>query len=90
MERKVILIGKYPASSNYISSFLDEAILIRNGTFAWNDADEKAALNEINLSVKPGQLVAIVGPVGCGKSSLLSAILGDMESKGSLVYVKVL
>ncbi|KAJ6225732.1 hypothetical protein RDWZM_004277 [Blomia tropicalis] len=36
-------------------------------------------LKNINLSIKKGSLVAIVGPVGSGKSSLISAILGDME-----------
>lgn len=66
-----------------------ETIVVQNGTFAWNDADERATLNDINLAVKPGQLVAIVGPVGCGKSSLLSAILGDMEPRGGVVHVKV-
>lgn len=36
-------------------------------------------LDSIDLKVKKGSLVAIVGPVGSGKSSLLSAILGDMK-----------
>ena len=35
-------------------------------------------LKKIELHVKPGELVCIVGTVGSGKSSLLSAILGDM------------
>ena len=42
----------------------------------------------INMSVNEGELVAIVGQVGCGKSSLLSAMLGDMikfEGNVSLV-----
>ncbi|XP_053202214.1 ATP-binding cassette sub-family C member 3-like [Panonychus citri] len=36
-------------------------------------------LQKINMKVKPGSFVAIVGSVGSGKSSLLSAILGEME-----------
>jgi len=39
--------------------------------------------------VKPGQLVAIVGQVGAGKSSLLSAILGEMERVQGSVSVRV-
>jgi len=31
------------------------------------------------FSVQPGQLVAVVGRVGAGKSSLLQAIMGNME-----------
>ena len=33
--------------------------------------------------------MAIVGQVGCGKSSLLSAILGEMQKKSGSVNVKV-
>uniref|UniRef100_A0A8C6XH17 ABC-type glutathione-S-conjugate transporter n=1 Tax=Naja naja TaxID=35670 RepID=A0A8C6XH17_NAJNA len=48
----------------------------------------------INWLVPTGSLVAIVGQVGCGKSSLVSALLGEMEKlsgdvavKGSVAYV---
>eukprot|EP00210_Caulerpa_lentillifera_P006269 g5988.t1 len=37
-------------------------------------------LTNINIHVNPGELVGIVGKVGCGKSSLLSALLSDMEN----------
>jgi ABC-type transport system involved in cytochrome bd biosynthesis fused ATPase/permease subunit len=33
--------------------------------------------------------VAVVGPVGCGKSSLVSALLGEMEKLEGTVSVKV-
>eukprot|EP00600_Ochromonadales_sp_CCMP1393_P017669 CAMPEP_0175031920 /NCGR_PEP_ID=MMETSP0005-20121125/21113_1 /TAXON_ID=420556 /ORGANISM="Ochromonas sp., Strain CCMP1393" /LENGTH=1650 /DNA_ID=CAMNT_0016292283 /DNA_START=12 /DNA_END=4964 /DNA_ORIENTATION=+ len=36
-------------------------------------------LSRVNLQVCPGQLVSIVGAVGSGKSSMLSALLGDMR-----------
>lgn len=49
-------------------------MLIRNGDFSWNNRD--LTLKNINLSVEKGQLIAVVGTVGCGKSSLLSALLG--------------
>jgi energy-coupling factor transporter ATP-binding protein EcfA2 len=32
-----------------------------------------------NFSIQPGELVAVVGRVGAGKSSLLQAILGNMD-----------
>jgi ABC-type multidrug transport system fused ATPase/permease subunit len=38
-------------------------------------------LNVKEFSVRPGELVAIAGRVGAGKSSLVSAILGNMERK---------
>ena len=46
-------------------------------------------LRSINLNIKPGQLVAVVGHVGAGKSSLISAVLGEMEKMKGHVSVKV-
>ncbi|BBN10831.1 protein MpABCC10 [Marchantia polymorpha subsp. ruderalis] len=43
-----------------------------------------AQLRNINLAVKKGELIAVIGSVGSGKSSLLCALLGEMEAvKGS-------
>lgn len=49
---------------------------------------------DVTLSVPAGQLVAVVGPVGAGKSSLLNAILGEMDHRegrkvlhGTVAYV---
>ncbi|XP_074596227.1 multidrug resistance-associated protein 1-like [Brevipalpus obovatus] len=41
--------------------------------------DEGFYLRNINLRISEGSFVAIVGTVGSGKSSLLSALLGEME-----------
>ncbi|KAL4236836.1 hypothetical protein ACF0H5_005222 [Mactra antiquata] len=70
------------------------SINIQNGTFTWDIEDQQPFLNRINLKVRPGELVAIVGNCGSGKSSLISAILGEMRklngtihTKGSVAYV---
>ncbi|KAI8785114.1 multidrug resistance-associated protein 1 [Biomphalaria glabrata] len=56
------------------------AVRIQNADFAW-ERNGPVTLQNINLSVTPGQLVAIVGTVGAGKSSLLNALLGEMHTK---------
>ena len=43
----------------------------------------------INVEVKDGGLIAVVGQVGSGKSSLLSAMLGEMEKLSGNVNIKV-
>ncbi|XP_074079822.1 ATP-binding cassette sub-family C member 3 isoform X2 [Macrotis lagotis] len=70
-----------------------QAITIENGSFTWA-RHLPPVLHSLNLQIPKGSLVAIVGSVGCGKSSLISALLGEMEKlegkvavKGSLAYV---
>ena len=41
------------------------------------------------MNVRPGHLVAVVGQVGTGKSSLVQAILGEMEKQEGHVTLKV-
>ena len=53
------------------------------GTFAW---DEHPDL-QVHLTVDRGQLVAVAGPIGCGKSSLLQAIIGEMPCKEGSVHL---
>ena len=53
------------------------------GTGSDKDSDEVTALKEITFEVEQGELVAVVGAVGSGKSSLLLALLGEMEVQWS-------
>ncbi|CAG9578809.1 unnamed protein product [Danaus chrysippus] len=68
-------------------------IVIENGHFTWSDESEPV-LKNINLQIPRGGLVAVVGAVGSGKSSLLSALLGEMNkisgrvnTNGVIAYV---
>uniref|UniRef100_A0AAY4E645 ABC-type glutathione-S-conjugate transporter n=1 Tax=Denticeps clupeoides TaxID=299321 RepID=A0AAY4E645_9TELE len=80
-------------SAVHRDSSFSSAVSISEGSFSWGkDADP--VLKNVSLEVKPGQLVAVVGAVGSGKSSLLSVLLGEMHNikghinvKGSVAYV---
>ena len=52
------------------------SISIRNASFAWTTTD---CLSDIDVQIESATLVGVVGPVGAGKSSLLSALLGEMN-----------
>uniref|UniRef100_A0A8C4V961 ABC-type glutathione-S-conjugate transporter n=1 Tax=Falco tinnunculus TaxID=100819 RepID=A0A8C4V961_FALTI len=58
--------------------FVQASITIRNGTFCWSK-ETSPCLRSIDLTVPQGSLLAVVGQVGAGKSSLLSALLGELE-----------
>ena len=40
------------------------------------------SLHGVSLSVDPGQIIAIIGPVGAGKSTLFDAVFGLNSSTG--------
>ncbi|XP_033117760.1 multidrug resistance-associated protein 1-like isoform X2 [Anneissia japonica] len=70
-----------------------QAVVVDNATFSWGK-DDDPNLQDINLDVQEGAIIAVVGKVGSGKSSLISAMLGEMEktkgkvfTKGSTAYV---
>ncbi|KAK2779173.1 ABC transporter [Colletotrichum kahawae] len=54
-----------------------EPVLSFSGeSFGWKE--EQTLLHDINVQIQPNAVTTIVGPVGSGKSNLLSAMLGNM------------
>ncbi|KAK0425341.1 hypothetical protein QR680_009150 [Steinernema hermaphroditum] len=64
----------------------DGTVVVSNGTFTWS-RDNAPCLRGFNLRVRRGELIAVVGKVGAGKSSLLSAFLGEMTKTAGDVHV---
>ena len=48
---------------------------LRDVSFAYSES-EPEVLRHLNLTIEPGESVAIVGPSGCGKTTLLKLMLG--------------
>lgn len=68
-------------------------IEVRDASMTW-DRKSDPSLHDINLQAMKGDLIAIVGKVGSGKTSLLMSLLGEMEKlrgevrvNGSIAYV---
>nr|AAI63584.1 Abcc9 protein [Danio rerio] len=62
----------------------DVAVQVNDGFFTWGS--NLSTLSDINIRIPTGQLTMIVGQVGCGKSSLLLAMLGEMQTISGKVY----
>ncbi|TBU30707.1 metal resistance protein YCF1 [Dichomitus squalens] len=57
----------------------DVVVSVVNGEFTWDKNAVSPTLEDINLTVRKGELAGILGRVGAGKTSLLSAIIGEMR-----------
>ena len=60
-------------------------IEMNNVTFQYEPGGRKI-LDEMNLTIHPGEYVALVGSSGCGKSTLLRVLLGFEEPQMGAVY----
>ena len=65
----------------------DGSIVIENATAKWLANKNADTLKEINLDIKSGDLIAIVGQVGSGKTSLINAILKELTLKTGCIKV---
>ncbi|KAJ2716007.1 hypothetical protein H4R19_000885 [Coemansia spiralis] len=71
-------IGRAPYDRDSpAASTSDVLVSVDGGTFKWHSGGE-SVLKYIDLKCRRDELVAVIGLVGSGKSSLVSAILGDM------------
>ncbi|XP_035301775.1 multidrug resistance-associated protein 4 isoform X2 [Cricetulus griseus] len=60
---------------------------VQDFTAFWDKALDTPTLQGLSFTARPGELLAVVGPVGAGKSSLLSAVLGELPPASGLVNV---
>jgi len=93
LRSKLQKLGKKskPAKENFKDSMSDETTVAAPGEKGQEkgNADYEPApfLRNINVRVPHGSLVAVVGAVGSGKSSLLNALVGEMkQTKGNIVF----
>ncbi|XP_054155033.1 multidrug resistance-associated protein 1-like [Oppia nitens] len=81
----VVTIDK--ASLSWIGSQNDLQTTTTIKSITTTTTDNNITLNNINLDISNGMFVAVVGGVGSGKSSLMSALIGDMELIGGSVNI---
>jgi ABC-type multidrug transport system fused ATPase/permease subunit len=74
-------INPIPDVSNeveYVHDGFKPEVEMRNVSFTYPSNDSPTIRN-VNLTIKPGSVVAIVGPSGAGKSTLADLLLGIIE-----------
>lgn len=62
-------------------------ILIDDVVFAYPSRPEKNALDQVSLTVSPGQTVALVGPSGAGKSTIFQLLLRLYDPQGGGIFL---
>ena len=75
-----------PDSEN--AAVLDEAdgnVVLRDVAFSYTP--DKKFIENMNLIAKPGQRIAIVGPTGCGKTTLINLLMRFYETDGGEIEV---
>ena len=65
---------------------LSGGIELNNVSFRYTES-MPLVVDDMSLKIRPGQYVAIVGPTGCGKSTLMRLLLGfETPQKGAVYY----
>lgn len=62
---------------------MEGAMEIRNLKFSY--APDRPLIEDFDLSVKPGQRVAIVGPTGCGKTTFINLLMRFYDPQGGRI-----
>ncbi len=82
------LIEAEPEPSDADNAVLEEVsgvVSLKNVEFSY--VPEKPLIKGFNLNVKQGQRVAIVGPTGCGKTTLINLLMRFYDVKGGEISV---
>jgi len=58
-------------------------VTLRDVSFSYTD--EKPLIEGLNLEVKDGERIAIVGPTGCGKTTLINLLMRFYDVKGGVI-----
>uniref|UniRef100_A0A8C3AJ63 Multidrug resistance-associated protein 4 n=1 Tax=Cyclopterus lumpus TaxID=8103 RepID=A0A8C3AJ63_CYCLU len=65
----------------------ENSVEIEKLTCYWDKSLDAPSLENISITMKSHQLLTVIGPVGAGKSSLLSAILGELPHDTGILKV---
>ncbi|XP_014446420.1 multidrug resistance-associated protein 4 [Tupaia chinensis] len=85
--KNFLLLDEIPQHNPQLPSDGKMIVNVQDFTGFWDKASETPTLQGLSFTVRPGELLAVIGPVGAGKSSLLSAVLRELPPSQGLVTV---
>ena len=86
LESRPVLFKKDTSTQNEVKNFkLNDAILMKDISFDYEEG-RRTTLKNINLQIKKGKSVGIIGKSGSGKSTLVDIMLGLLEPQKGGVY----
>ncbi|MCH5323610.1 MAG: ABC transporter ATP-binding protein [Eubacterium sp.] len=72
-------------ADNSVLTEVNGSVEINNVSFSYNPDIE--LIKDLNLSVKPGQHIAIVGPTGCGKTTIINLLMRFYDTDSGTISV---
>uniref|UniRef100_A0A4W2H383 Multidrug resistance-associated protein 4 n=1 Tax=Bos indicus x Bos taurus TaxID=30522 RepID=A0A4W2H383_BOBOX len=83
--KNFLLLDELPQLNPQLSSDGETIVHVQDFTAFWDKALGTPTLRGLSFTVRPGELLAVIGSVGAGKSSLLRALLGELPlSQGNI------
>lgn len=73
--------------ANAVTDVADGSVSFENVSFKYSEKAEKCALKNINLQIRSGETVGIIGSTGAGKSSLVNLIPRLYDASDGIVKV---
>ena len=65
---------------------IEGAVSLKNVSFSYSK--DRKLIEGLNLDVKPGQRIAIVGPTGCGKTTIINLLMRFYDVDGGSISVE--
>ncbi|XDB55925.1 hypothetical protein AB1E18_009387 [Capra hircus] len=85
--KNFLSLDEIPQLNTQLPSDAEMMVDMQDFTAFWDEESESPTLKGLSFTVRPGELLTVIGPVGAGKSSPLRALLGELPPSQGKVSV---
>ncbi|KAI4581551.1 hypothetical protein MJG53_009994 [Ovis ammon polii x Ovis aries] len=85
--KNFLSLDEIPQLNTQLPSGGEMMVDMQDFTAFWDEESESPTLKGVSFTLRPGELLTVIGPVGAGKSSLLRAVLGELPRSQGKVSV---